>query len=185
MIEELLSDTETRMKKAVEALRRDLTTLRTGRASPALVEHLQVDFYDTTMPLNQLASISVPEARLLAIQPWDRQALPQIEKAILQANLGLNPNNDGTLIRVPIPPLTEERRKELVKVLHQRMEEGRVSARNIRRDTLEQVRTLKKEKEVSEDEEHRAEERLQKITDEYIDRINDVGQAKEKELIED
>ena len=172
------------MNKAVEASRRTLATLRTGRASPALVENLQVNCYGTTMPLNQLANISVTEAKLLTIQPWDKQALPHIEKGILQANIGLNPSNDGTLIRVPIPPLTEERRKELVKMVHQRVEEGRVSIRNVRRDILEQARTLKKDKEISEDEERRAENRLQKLTDEYINKINDLGQAKEKELIE-
>lgn len=172
------------MQKAVEALRRDLATLRTGRASAALVEHLQVDYYDNPMPLNQLANISVPEARLITIQPWDKQALSQIEKAILQANLGLNPSNDGSIIRVPIPTLTEERRKELVKVVHQRMEEGRVSLRNARRDSIEQVRSLEKSKDISEDERRRAEDRLQKLTDEYTKRINDLGQAKERELIE-
>ncbi|MFQ5872848.1 MAG: ribosome recycling factor [Dehalococcoidia bacterium] len=184
MIEQLISDTEDRMQKAVEALRRDLATLRTGRASAALVEHLQVDYYDSPMPLNQLANISVPEARLITIQPWDKQALSQIEKAILQANLGLNPSNDGSIIRVPIPTLTEERRKELVTVVHQRMEEGRVSLRNARRDSIEQVRSLEKSKDISEDERRRAEDRLQKLTDEYTKRINDLGQAKERELIE-
>ena len=184
MIEQLLSDTEGRMQKAVEALRRDLATLRTGRASVALVEHLQVDYYDSPMPLNQLANISVPEARLITIQPWDKQALSQIEKAILQANLGLNPSNDGSIIRVPIPILTEERRKELVKVVHKRMEEGRVSLRNARRDSIEQVRSLEKKKDISEDERRRAEERLQKLTDEYTKQVNDLGQTKERELIE-
>ncbi len=143
-----------------------------------------VDYFGTSMPLNQLANISVPEARLLAIQPWDKQAISLVEKTILQANLGLNPSNDGTLIRIPIPPLTDERRQELVKMVHKRVEEGRVSIRNARRDSMDQARTLKKEKEISEDEERRAEERLQKLTDNYVRRVNDVGAAKEKELIE-
>jgi len=183
-MDKLLSDTEARMKKAVEALRRDLASLRSGRASTGLVEHLQIDYFGTTMQLNQLANISVPEARLITIQPWDKQAITIVEKAILQSNLGLNPSNDGTLIRVPIPSLTEERRKELVKVVHQRMEEGRVSIRNGRRDSVDQVRSLKKKKEISEDEERRTGEKLQKLTDDYIGRINSLGEAKEKELIE-
>ncbi|MEE9249463.1 MAG: ribosome recycling factor, partial [Dehalococcoidia bacterium] len=148
------------------------------------IENLMVDYFGTSMPLNQLANISVPEARLLAIQPWDKQAISLVEKTILQANLGLNPSNDGTLIRIPIPPLTDERRQELVKMVHKRVEEGRVSIRNARRDSMDQARTLKKEKEISEDEERRAEERLQKLTDNYVRRVNDVGAAKEKELIE-
>ncbi len=172
------------MKRAVEALQRNLATIRTGRASPGLIENLMVDYFGTSMPLNQLANISVPEARLLAIQPWDKQAISLVEKTILQANLGLNPSNDGTLIRIPIPPLTDERRQELVKMVHKRVEEGRVSIRNARRDSMDQARTLKKKKEISEDQERRAEERLQKLTDDYVRRINDVGAAQEKELIE-
>ncbi|MFQ5933994.1 MAG: ribosome recycling factor [Dehalococcoidia bacterium] len=185
MIDKVLSQAEGKMKNALEALRRDLSTLRTGRASAALVEHLQVNYYDSPMPLNQLANISVPEARLIAIQPWDKQSLPQIEKAILQADLGLNPSNDGNIIRVPIPTLTEERRKELVKVVHQRTEEGRISLRNARRESLERVRSLEKDKELSEDERRRTEERLQKLIDGYNKQVNDLGQAKEKELMED
>lgn len=172
------------MKRAVEALQRNLATIRTGRASPGLIENLMVDYFGTSMPLNQLANISVPEARLLAIQPWDKQAISLVEKTILQANLGLNPSNDGTLIRIPIPPLTDERRQELVKMVHKRVEEGRVSIRNARRDSMDQARTLKKEKEISEDQDRRAGEQLQKLTDNYVHRINDVGAAKEKELIE-
>jgi ribosome recycling factor len=173
------------MKSANEALRRDLATLRTGRASTGIVEHLQVEAYGAPMPLNQLASLSVPEARLITIQPWDKQNLAQIERAILQANLGLNPSNDGTILRIPIPALTEERRKELVKMVHQRVEEGRVSLRNARRDSIDQVRSQEKKKEVSEDERRRAEDRLQKLTDDYTNKINELGQAKEKELMED
>jgi len=183
-IENLVSEAESKMKRALDALRKDLATVRTGRANPALVEHLLVDYYGTMMPLNQLASISVPEARLLAVQPWDRQAIPVVEKTILQANLGLNPSNDGTLIRIPIPPLTDQRRQELVKMVYKRVEEGRVSVRNTRRDSLDQARNLKKNKEVSEDDERRCTDRLQKLTDDYIQKFNEVGQVKEKELIE-
>ena len=184
MTDKLLSESESKMKKAVEALKRKLATIRTGRASPGLIEGLMVDYFGTSMPLNQLANISVPEARLLAIQPWDKQAISLVEKAILQANLGLNPSNDGTLIRIPIPPLTDERRQELVKMVQKRVEEGRVSIRNARRDSVDQARSLKKNKEISEDQERRAEERLQKLTDDYVRRINDAGAAKEKDLIE-
>ena len=184
MMEKVLSGTESKMKESVEALKRNLATTRTGRATPALVEHLQVDYYDAPLPLNQLATISVPEARLLTIQPWDKQALPHIEKTILQANLGLNPSNDGNVIRVPIPPLTEERRKEMVKMVHHRVEEGRVSVRNIRRDSVDQTRNLKKNQGLSEDEEHRGEDKLNNLTEKYVKQMNDLGQAKEKELIE-
>ena len=184
MTDKLLSESESKMKKAVEALKRNLATIRTGRASPGLIEGLMVDYFGTSMPLNQLATISVPEARLLAVQPWDKQAISLVEKAILQANLGLNPSNDGTLIRIPIPPLTDERRQELVKMVQKRVEEGRVSIRNARRDSMDQARSLKKNKEISEDEERRAGERLQKLTDDYVRRINDAGAAKEKDLIE-
>jgi ribosome recycling factor len=184
MTDKLLSESESKMKKAVEALKRNLATIRTGRASPGLIEGLMVDYFGTSMPLNQLANISVPEARLLAVQPWDKQAISLVEKAILQANLGLNPSNDGTLIRIPIPPLTDERRQELVKMVQKRVEEGRVSIRNARRDSMDQARSLKKSKEISEDQERRAGERLQKLTDDYVRRINDAGAAKEKDLIE-
>jgi ribosome recycling factor len=185
MTDKAISDAESKMKSANEALRRDLATLRTGRASTGIVENLQVEAYGAPMPLNQLASLSVPEARLITIQPWDKQNLAQIERAILQANLGLNPSNDGTILRIPIPALTEERRKELVKMVHQRVEEGRVSLRNARRDSIDQVRSQEKKKEVSEDERRRAEDRLQKLTDDYTNKINELGQAKEKELMED
>lgn len=184
MTDKLLSESESKMKRAVEALRRNLATIRTGRASPGLIEGLMVDYFGTSMPLNQIANISVPEARLLAVQPWDKQAISLVEKAILQANLGLNPSNDGTLIRIPIPPLTDERRQDLVKMVQKRVEEGRVSIRNARRDSMDQARSLKKNKEISEDQERRAEEQLQKLTDDYVRRINDAGVAKEKDLIE-
>ena len=184
MIEETLADATKRMGKAVEALRRDLATVRTGRASPGLVEQLRVDYYGTPTPLKQLASITVPEARLLTVQPWDKGSLGAIEKAIQKSDLGLNPNNDGTIIRLVIPQLTEERRRELVRVVHKKAEDGRVAIRNVRRDDHEMLRDLLREKEISEDEEHRAQEQLQKITDRFVAQVDEVGQEKERELLE-
>jgi ribosome recycling factor len=184
MIDATMTDAEERMGKAVEALRRELATIRTGRASPGLVEHLRVDYYDTPTPLQQLASIAVPEARLLTIQPWDKGALEAIEKAIQRSDLGLNPSNDGTIIRLSIPQLTEERRKELVRVVHKKVEEGRVAIRNVRRDGHEMLRDLMREKEISEDDEHRAQEHLQKITDRFVGEADEVGEEKEQELLE-
>jgi ribosome recycling factor len=184
MIEESLTDAEERMKKAVEALKRELATIRTGRAQTSLVDHLRVDYYGTPTPLNQLATVSAPEARLLTIQPWDRQALTAIEKAIQKSDLGLNPSNDGQIIRLIIPQLTEDRRRELVKLVHRRVEEGRVAARNVRRDCLEHLRRMEKDKEISEDDERKAQERLQKLTDQYIKDIDETGHQKEEELLE-
>jgi ribosome recycling factor len=184
MIDETLQDAEQRMGKAVEALRRELATVRTGRASPALIEHLRIDYYGTPTPLNQLATIAVPDARLLTIQPWDKNALGPIEKSIQKSDLGLNPSNDGNIIRLAIPPLTEDRRKDMVKTVHKKVEEGRVSIRNVRRDAHDMLRELLREKEISEDEEHRAQEQLQKVTDRFIAEAEDVGQEKERELLE-
>jgi ribosome recycling factor len=184
MIQETLTDAEERMGKAVEALSRELATIRTGRASPGLVEHLRVDYYGTPTALNQLASILVPEARLLTIQPWDNGAMEAIEKTIQKSDLGLNPSNDGTIIRLVIPQLTEERRKELVRVVHKKVEEGRVAIRNIRRDGHEMLRDLMREKEISEDEEHRAQEQLQKVTDRFVSEADETGREKEQELLE-
>ena len=184
MIEETLIDAEERMGKAVEALKRELATIRTGRASPGLVEHLRVDYYGTPTALNQLASILVPEARLLTIQPWDKGAMEAIEKTIQLSDLGLNPSNDGTIIRLVIPQLTEDRRKELVRVVHKKVEEGRVAIRNIRRDGHEMLRELMREKEISEDEEHRAQELLQKVTDRFVGEADETGREKEQELLE-
>lgn len=184
MIDETLADATKRMGKAVEALRRDLATVRTGRASPGLVEQLRVDYYGTPTPLKQLASITVPEARLLTVQPWDKGSLGAIEKAIQKSDLGLNPNNDGTIIRLVIPQLTEERRRELVRVVHKKAEDGRVAIRNVRRDDHEMLRDLLREKEISEDEEHRAQEQLQKITDRFVGSADEVGKEKEQELLE-
>jgi len=184
MIDETLQDAEQRMGKAVEALRRELATVRTGRASPALIEHLRIDYYGTPTPLNQLATIAVPDARLLTIQPWDKNALGPIEKSIQKSDLGLNPSNDGNIIRLAIPPLTEDRRKDMVKTVHKKVEDGRVSIRNVRRDAHEMLRELLREKEISEDEEHRAQEQLQKVTDRFIAEAEQVGQEKERELLE-
>ncbi|MBI4199658.1 MAG: ribosome recycling factor [Chloroflexi bacterium] len=172
------------MQKAVEALRRELTTLRTGRANPALVENLNVDYYGVPTPLKQLAAISVPEARLLLIQPWDRQVLPAIERAILKSALGLNPGNDGTVIRLPIPPMTEERRRDLVRIVKKYVEDGRVAVRNVRRDVLEKLRALERGKELAQDDHRRADGQLQKLTDAFIGQMGRLGDAKEAEILE-
>ena len=184
MVTEVLSSGENRMKKAVEALNRELDGVRTGRARPALVEHLSMDYFGVPTPLNQLATISAPEARLIVIQPWDRQVLPNIEKAILKSELGLNPTNDGSAIRLSFPPLSEERRRELVRLVHRKVEEGRVSVRNIRRDEVEKVRGMEKNKELSQDESHRTQDQIQKLTDTYIAQMDRLGQAKEAEVME-
>jgi len=183
MIDDVLADAKNRMGKAVEALRKELVTIRTGRAHPGLIEHLRVDYYGAPTPLNQLATISVPEPRLLVIQPWDRQSLGAIEKAIHKADLGLNPINDGNIIRLAIPQLTEERRKELVKVVRKKVEEGRVAVRNVRRDCHDELRRLQREKEVSEDAQYRGQDELQKVTDGFIQEIERVGEEKEAELL--
>lgn len=184
MIDDLFGDAERRMQKAVEALRQDIASLRTGRASSALVERITVDYYGTPTPVNQVASISVPEARLLVIQPWDRKMLTDIEKAIQKSDLGINPNNDGQVIRLAIPPLNEERRRDMVKTLHKKLDEHKVAVRNVRRDAQDKLRDREKKKEVSEDELKRSTERLQKLTDRYIDEMDKVGKAKELEILE-
>ena len=184
IVQEALKDAEERMGKAIEALQRDLATVRTGRANPALVDALKVDYYGTPTPLQQLATIQVPEARMLVIQPWDKGSLGAIEKAIQKSDLGLNPTNDGTIIRLAIPPLTEDRRKEMVKTVHKKVEDGRVAIRNVRRDAHEMMRDLKHDKEISEDQEHNAQQELQKITDRYIADAEAVGREKERELLE-
>ncbi|MBM4464105.1 MAG: ribosome recycling factor [Chloroflexi bacterium] len=184
MIKDLLKETEDRMNKAVDALRDNLVTIRTGRASPALVERLPVEYYGTPTPLNQLATISVPEPRLLAIRPWDPSALADIERAILKSDLGLTPSNDGKIIRLTIPRLTEERRQELVKVVGRRVEEGKVAIRNIRRDAVEDLRELESEKLISEDEFYRAKDDIQEITDKFVARMDEIGRDKEQEILE-
>jgi ribosome recycling factor len=184
MIDETTANAEKRMKSAVTVLQRELDGIRTGRARPGLVEALKVDIYDSTLPLNQLATISVPEARLITIQPWDHGAFGAIEKAILKSDLGLNPTNDGHTIRLVIPQLTEQRRKDLVKVVHTKVEEAHVAVRNVRRHSVEEFRALDKGKEISDDEEKRAEEQLQKLTDRFIEEINKLGGEKQAELLE-
>ena len=184
MIEDSLASAEHRMQSAVQALDRDLATVRTGRARPALVEALKVEYYGTPTPLNQMATINAPEARMITIQPWDKTQLGAIEKAIQKSDLGLNPTNDGNIIRLVIPALTEDRRKELVKVVHKKTEDGRVAVRNVRRDCLEELRKLQHDKEISDDDERRAQDRLQKLTDKYVAEIEKHGQTKEQELLE-
>jgi ribosome recycling factor len=184
MLKEIYSEAEGRMKGAVQALEEDLSGIRTGRASPALVERLQVEYYDTLTPLIQLASINVPEPRSLLIRPFDPTSLKSIERAIQASDLGLTPNNDGKVIRLNLPPLTEERRRDLVKVVHARVEDGRIAVRNIRRDSIKDLREFEDEKLISEDDRERGEEELQKITDRLIEELNKVGERKEKEILE-
>jgi ribosome recycling factor len=184
MIQEILKETEVRMDKCIEALQNDLINIRTGRASPALVERLQVEYYGTQAPLNQLSTISAPEPRLLVIRPYDPSSLPQIEKAILKSELGLTPANDGKVIRLSIPRLTEERRRELVKMVQKRVEEARVAVRNCRRDGLQDMREMEKEKLVSEDEHYRGKDRMQELTDKHVEKLDEIGKTKEEQVME-
>ncbi|PZW36180.1 ribosome recycling factor [Thermosporothrix hazakensis] len=184
MTADLFEDAERRMKKAIEALKHDLGSIRTGRASSALVERITVDYYGTPTPVNQVATITVPEARLLVIQPWDKKMIPDIEKAIQKSDLGINPTNDGQVIRLNIPPMSEERRKEMVKTLHKKLDEHKVAIRNVRRDVQEKLRDREKKKEVSEDELKRSTDKLQKLTDRYIAEMDKVGKTKEQEILE-
>ena len=184
MKEEILSDLREKMTNSEEALKRDFNKVRTGRASTALLDGLKVDCYDTQMPIQQVASISVPESRLITIQPWDQSIIGDIEKSILKSELGLTPMNDGKIIRISIPPLTEERRKELAKLAKKMAEDGKISIRNHRRDANEMFKELKNEKEISEDEFFKAQEDVQKITDEFIKKIDEVTAQKEKEIME-
>lgn len=184
MIKDIFKEAESRMHGAIQSLENDLAVIRTGRASPALVERLSVVYYDTPTPLMQLASISVPEPRSILIKPFDPSSLKDVERAILASDLGLTPNNDGKSIHLNLPPLTEERRRDLVRVVHARAEEARVAVRNVRRDTMNDMRDFEKEKLISEDELERGEEDLQKLTDRFIEEINKHGQAKEKEIME-
>ncbi len=184
MVPETMTDAEHRMTKAMEALRRDLNTIRTGRASPSLLDRISIEYYGSPTPLNQVAGISVPESRLLVIQPWDRGTIGLIEKAILKSELGLNPNNDGQVIRIAIPPLTEERRRQLVKVVHQHTEEAKVAVRNVRRDAMASVRELMNEKKVSEDDERRAEHQVDELAKRFTEEADRIGKAKEHEVME-
>lgn len=184
MVDEIFEDLKDRMGKAIESLKREYSRLRTGRASISLLDGIRVSYYDTPTPLNQMASLAVPEPRLIVIQPWDKTAIEDIEKAILKSELGLTPMNDGKVIRISIPPLTEERRKELVKVARKMSEENKVSIRNIRRDANEMLKDLKKEKEITEDDLYRSQEEVQKTTDQFISQVDELCAAKEKEILE-
>jgi ribosome recycling factor len=184
MIDELLEDARERMAKSVESAQHEFSTVRTGRASPSLLDRVVVDYYGAMTPLNQLATISAPEARLLTVQPYDKSSIKFIEKAINESDVGLNPSNDGNLVRLAVPDLTEERRRDLVKVVRNLAEEGRVAIRNVRRDTMQQLRELKAEGEASSDDEHRAEVELQKLTDGRISDLDQVLKAKEEEILE-
>ncbi|MCC6790438.1 MAG: ribosome recycling factor [Thermomicrobiales bacterium] len=179
-----MKDAEARMAKAMDALRHHLTTIRTGRASPALLDRITVEYYGTPTPLNQVASVTAPEARMLVIQPWERNMLGPIEKAILKSDVGLNPNNDGALIRLNVPPLTEERRKQMVKQVHQQVEEAKVSVRNVRRDAMTQLHKLAADKQISEDDERRATHQLDEVVKRFTDEADKIGKAKEQEVLE-
>jgi ribosome recycling factor len=172
------------MQKAVDGLARELATMRAGRATPALLDNIMVDYHGASTPLHQLASISIPEANLIIIQPWDRASLRDIERAILTADIGLNPANDGNIIRVVIPPLSEERRKELVKLVAKRVEERRIAIRNIRRDGIEKLREMEKNREISQDELKNNAKKIDQLTEAYIDKVNELGQGKEREIRE-
>jgi ribosome recycling factor len=183
MIRDVIQKTKVRMDKAVEDLRRELSGVRSGRASISLLDHIMVEYYGTPTPLNQVATLSVPEPTLITAQPWDMSVLPAIEKAIRSSDLGLNPGNDGKLIRIPIPPLTEERRKQLAKHVHKVLEDHRTAIRNIRRDENEVIKKMLKDKQVSEDEERKALDEVQKLTDQYTAKVEELAKKKEEEIL--
>jgi ribosome recycling factor len=183
MINDVLKDAETRMKGAISALEEDLGGIRTGRASPTLVEKLMVDYYGTPTPLYQLATINIPEPMMITIKPFDKSTLRNVEKAIQMSDLGLNPNNDGTLIRLVLPPLNQERRKELVKIVHHRLEEAKVALRNVRRSAIEDLRDFEKESLISEDESRRGQDETQKLTDKYTEQVDAIGRRKEQDIM--
>ncbi len=180
----VLAEVSTKMDRTVDAFKRELTQLRTGRATPALVENLVVDYYGSMTPLKQIASISAPDARAIMIQPWDTGSMREIEKSLMTSDMGFNPSNDGAIITVPIPPLTQERRQDMVKILKRKIEDGKVSVRNVRRDGLESLRKLEKDKAISQDENRRAQDRLQKTTDGHTKQIDETGSAKEAEILQ-
>jgi len=180
----LVRESDTRMQKSIESTRHDLQAIRTGRANPALLEKVEVDYYGSKMPLPQVATVTAPEARMLIVSPWDKGALPAIERGIQKSGLGLNPSSDGIVVRLLIPQLTEETRKNLIKSVHKRIEEGKVAVRNIRRDAIEQLRQMKKAGEIGEDEEKRTEGEVQKVTDRYIQDLEAMQKHKEEELLE-
>ena len=182
--EDVLKEVSRKMDQSLQALKRELVTLRTGRATPSLVEDLSVDYYGTPTPLKQIASISAPDARAIIVQPWDKQALREIEKSLMKSDMGFNPTNDGNIVTVPIPPLTQERRQDMVKLLKRKLEEGKVSVRNVRRDGLETLRKMEKDKNISQDENRRSQDQLQKTTDSHVKDIDQVGAAKETEIMQ-
>lgn len=184
MIEDIKKDAETRMGKSIESLKSELTKLRTGRAHTSLLDHITVDYYGNETPLNQVATVSVAEARMLTVTPWEKNMVQAVEKAIISSDLGLNPATSGTVIRVPLPPLTEERRKDMIKVVRQEGENAKVAIRNIRRDANSDLKELLKEKEITEDEEHQGEDAVQKITDKFVAEVDKLLEAKEKDLME-
>ncbi len=184
MVSSIFSSTERRMKAMSDGFKQELSSIRTGHANPALIEHLKVDYQGVALPMNQIAGITAPEARLLLIQPWDPTSIRSIEQAILKSDLSLNPASDGRIIRLNIPPLSEERRQDLIKIVRRRTEERRVAIRNLRRDAIEDLKKLEKSKEISQDEQKRSSERLQKITDSFIAAVSQIEQDKEKELKE-
>ena len=184
MLKEALADLDSKMQKVVDGFVRELATIRTGRASPAFIEDLLADYHGSPVPLKQLASISIPEARVIMVQPWDRSCLRSIEKAILKSDLGLNPSNDGNMIRIVIPPLSEERRKELAKVVLKRTEERRVNLRNLRRESIDKLRQLERKKEISQDQLESSAKIIQELTDSFTEKLNRMAQNKQKEIEE-
>ncbi|GAB6096565.1 ribosome recycling factor [Desulfatiferula olefinivorans] len=184
MIASIHQETKDRMAKSIDALKKEMQRVRTGRASASMLDSVKVDYYGTLTPLNQMASISIPESRLITVQPWDVSALKEIEKGILKANIGLTPSSDGKIIRISVPPLTEQRRKEIVKLVNKTCEDFKVAIRNIRRDSNELLKNLKKDNEISEDQQFKAQDKVQAITDEHIKMIDEILKDKEKEILE-
>ncbi len=182
--EQVLSDVDARMDRSLEAFQRDLTQLRTGRATPSLIENLSVDYYGSATPLKQIASISAPDARAIQVQPWDKGAMREIERSLQRSEMGFNPSNDGNVITVPIPPLTNERRQEMVRLLRRKVEDGKVSVRNVRRDGMETLRKMERDKAISQDENRRAQDQLQKVTDDHTKQIDETASAKEAEILQ-
>lgn len=184
MIQDVIKDADGRMSKALDALRRDLTSVRTGRANPSILDRIMVESYGTIMPINQVASISVPESRMLVIQPWDKGSIPAIEKAIMKSDLGVTPSNDGQIIRIALPQLNEERRKQMVKIVHQQTEDAKISIRNVRRDAINNIKEMMNEKMVSEDDQRRGDNQIDEMTKKFTDEAEKIGKAKEAEVLE-
>ena len=182
--QDVLKEVDRKMDLAIDALRRELNSLRTGRATPALIENVSIDYYGVPTPLKQIASISAPDARAIMVQPWDKQSMREIEKSLMKSDMGFNPSNDGNMITVPIPPLNQERRQDMVRLLKRKLEEGKVSVRNVRREGLEHLRKLEKDKSISQDQNRRAQEQLQKATDGHTKTVDEVGAAKETEIMQ-